>query len=154
MKVRNHIYIYEVSGYRDSNGKPGNKKHPVGKVDPETGREIFKPDFIPKLAQYGKSAPAHNDGEKGIFHIRDVKTSTVLNYGVTCFLDRIAQQIGLKEVLSSSCGSLGGELLTLAEYLICSEDPFAYCAHWIERERKPPEAGLYPPGVYRNCFMK
>jgi predicted transposase YbfD/YdcC len=35
--IENHVYIYEVSGYRDSNGNQRNKKHPVGKVDPETG---------------------------------------------------------------------------------------------------------------------
>jgi hypothetical protein len=132
MKVGNHVYIYEVSGYRDSNGKPRNKKHPVGKVDTETGREIFKPDFIPRLAQYGKSVPAQNNGEKGTFSIRDIKTSTIRDYGATYFLESIAQRIGLKEVLSATCGQLSGELLTLAEYLICSEDPFAYCAHWIE----------------------
>jgi hypothetical protein len=38
----------------------------------------------------------------------------------------------LKEALSAARGHLSGEILTLAEYLICSEDPFAYCAHWIE----------------------
>jgi hypothetical protein len=132
MKVGNHVYIYEVTGYRDSNGKPRNKKHPVGKLDPETGQEIFKPDFIPKLAQYGKSVPTHTNGEKERFSIRDIKTSTIRDYGATYFLESIAQQIGLKEVLSTTCGQLSGELLTLAEYLICSGDPFAYCAHWIE----------------------
>jgi hypothetical protein len=104
----------------------------VGKVDPETGREIFKPDFIPKLAQHGKPLPAQNNGDKGVFSIRGLKTLTIRDYGATYFLDRIARQIGLKEVLSSSCGHLSGEILTLAQYLICSEDPFAYCAHWIE----------------------
>jgi hypothetical protein len=132
MKVGKYIYIYEVSGYRDSNGKPRNKKHPVGKVDPETGQEIFKPDFIPKLTQYGKSMPAQDNGRKETFSIRDLKTSVIRDYGATYFLNCIAQQIGLKEVLSSSCGHLSGEILTLAHYLICSEDPFAYCAHWIE----------------------
>lgn len=132
MKVGKHLYIYEVSGYRDPNGKPRNKKHPVGKVDPETGREIFKPDFIPKLARYGKSMSAQDNGRKETFSIRDLKTSTIRDYGATYFLDSIARQIGLKDVLSSSCGQFGGELLTLAQYLICSEDPFAYCAHWIE----------------------
>jgi hypothetical protein len=129
MKVGNHIYIYEVSGYRDANGNPRNKKHPVGKVDPQTGQEIFKPDFIPRLAQYGKPLPAQHNGT---FSIRDLKTSTVRDYGATYFLDRIAHQIGLQEVLSASCGQVSGEILTLAQYLICSEDPFAYCAHWIE----------------------
>jgi transposase len=132
MKVGNHLYIYEVSGYRDSNGKPRNKKHPVGKVDPQTGEEIFKPEFVPKLARYGRPLPAQNKGGKETFSIRDLKSSTVRDYGAAYFLESIAQQIGLKEVLSSSCGQLCGELLTLAEYLICSEDPFAYCAHWIE----------------------
>jgi hypothetical protein len=132
MKVGNHVYIYEVTGYRDSKGKPRNIKHPVGKLDPETGQEIFKPDFIPKLAGYGKSVPTHTNGEKERFSIRDIKTSTIRDYGATYFLESIAQQIGLKEVLSATCGQLSGELLTLAEYLICSEDPFAYCAHWIE----------------------
>jgi transposase len=132
MKVGNHIYIYEVFGYRDSDGKPRNKKHPVGKVDPQTGQEIFKPDFIPKLAQYGKSVPAQNKEKKGGFSIQDLKTSTIRDYGATYFLEAIAEQIGLKEALAAALDNLSGEILTLAEYLICSEDPFAYCAHWIE----------------------
>jgi hypothetical protein len=35
MKVGRHSYIYEVTGFRDENGKPRNKKHPVGKIDPD-----------------------------------------------------------------------------------------------------------------------
>jgi RHS repeat-associated protein len=77
----------------------------------------------------GKPPPAQNNGT---FSIRDLKTSTIRDYGAAYFLESIAGQIGLKDVLSSSFGRLSGEILTLAEYLICSEDPFAYCAHWIE----------------------
>jgi hypothetical protein len=99
----------------------------VGKIDPQTGREIFKPDFIPNLARYGKPLPAQYNGT---FSIRDLRTSTIRDYGATYFLDCIAQRIGLKEVLSSSCRHLSREILTLAGYLICSEDPFAYCVHW------------------------
>jgi hypothetical protein len=132
MKVGKHLYIYEVSGYRDPNGNPRNKKHPVGKVDPQTGEEVFKPDFIPNLARYGRPAPGQNTGPKGAFSLRDLKTSTVRDYGASYFLESLAQRTGLKETLSASCGPLSGEILTLAEYLICSEDPFAYCAHWIE----------------------
>jgi hypothetical protein len=120
MKVGNHIHIYEVSGYRDSNGKPRNTKHPVGKVDPETGREIFKPDFIPKLAQYGRTPPAQHHQT---FSVRDPQTSTVRDYGAAYFLESIARRIGLKDALSSSRGQLSGEILTLAEYLIRGEDP-------------------------------
>jgi hypothetical protein len=65
MKVGNHVYIYEVSGYRDSNGKPRNKKHPVGKVDPETGQEIFKPDFIPSFHNTESPYPPKTAGKKG-----------------------------------------------------------------------------------------
>jgi len=133
MFVGKHEYIYEVTGYRNENGKPRNKKHPVGKVDPVTGEEIFKPEFYPKLAQYGKQAPAAPDIQaKKAFTKNEIRSSAVREYGAVYFLESIAEQIGLKEILSRAAGTQSREILTLAEYLVCSEDPFMYCAHWIE----------------------
>jgi hypothetical protein len=130
MKIGKHIYIYEAEGYRDADGKPRNKKHPVGKVDPATGEEIFKPEFLAKLPLYGKTIPT--PASKNRFTVRDIKTSTVHEYGATYFLEAIAEQIGLKEILYRVFGNFSWEISALAAYLICTEDPFAYIAHWIE----------------------
>jgi hypothetical protein len=145
MKVGTHVYIYEVEGYRDSNGNPRNKKHPVGKVDPQTGEEIFKTEFLPKLPAYGRKIPLQP--KKTSFTARDIKTSTVRDYGAAFFLDRIAEQTGLKEVLGASLGRFQKELLVLAEYLILSENPFAYIAHWIEETETEGGRTLSSPRV-------
>jgi hypothetical protein len=60
MKVGKHIYIYEVTGFRDANGKPRNKKHPVGKIDPDTGDAVYKPEYISRMAEAGTPLPARS----------------------------------------------------------------------------------------------
>jgi len=45
-KVGNNIYLYESESYRDENGKVKNKRRIVGKLDPISGKRIFKPEYI------------------------------------------------------------------------------------------------------------
>jgi hypothetical protein len=50
-----------------------------------------------------------------MFSTRDLKTSTIREYGATYFLESIAERIGLQDALSAACGHLSGEILTLAK---------------------------------------
>lgn len=36
-KVGNYVYLYESVSYRNAEGKPRNKRVPIGKIDPATG---------------------------------------------------------------------------------------------------------------------
>jgi hypothetical protein len=53
VKVGKHTYLYEATAYRDENGKPRNKKHPIGKIDPLTGERIYKPEYLARMARAG-----------------------------------------------------------------------------------------------------
>jgi transposase len=133
MKVGGHVYIYEVSGFRDENGRPRNTKHPVGKLDPDTGETVYKPEYILKMAQAGTPLPAKTVKalpEK--FSVAEVRKSCVKDYGNTYFLEQIAKSIGLLDILAQTVPEHWNPIFTLASYLVCSEDPFMYCSHWIE----------------------
>jgi hypothetical protein len=99
LKVGKHIYIYEVEGFRNADGKPRNKKHPVGKVDQETGEEVFKKDFYPKLPQYGRTAPVHGKGgKKELFSVNYVKTPGFRG-------KRILEKNAVKRIVAQGCFS-------------------------------------------------
>jgi transposase len=138
MKVGKHIYIYEVCGFRDANGNSRNKKHPVGKIDPRSGEPVYKPEYIAKMADAGspvKLSPRP-------FEIADIRQSAIKEYGSFYFLHAIAELIGLKQILSQAMTSCWQEIFTLASYLICSEDPFMYCEHWVETNETLPTGSL------------
>jgi hypothetical protein len=133
MKVGRHVYIYEVSGFRDENGRPRNTKHPVGKLDPDTGEPIYKPEYILRMAQAGTPLPVKT--VKAVpekFSVAEVRKSCLKDYGNTYFLEQIAKSIGLLDILEQTLPELGNAIFTLASYLVCSEEPFMYCSHWIE----------------------
>jgi transposase len=132
MKVGMHTYLYEVTAYRDQNGKPRNRKHPIGKVDPATGENIYKPEYISKMAEAGTPVIVPEpSGRPKVFTEEQVKRSSIKEYGAYCFMQLIADSIGLKKILSESAPKYWSEIFTLASYMICSEDPFMYCSHWI-----------------------
>jgi transposase len=143
MKVGTHIYIYEVTGFRDAQGKSRNKKHPVGKIDPVTGEPVYKPEYIAKMAGTGTPiAIAPTPKQPAAFGIKDIKNSIIKEYGAYYFLAAIAESIGLKAILSKSVAAYWTEILTLAIYFICSEDPCMYCAHWVETTETLPVGDL------------
>lgn len=46
----NTIYVYEVTAYRNEEGKPRNRKKVIGKIDPETGEMIPTREYKKKDA--------------------------------------------------------------------------------------------------------
>ena len=49
-KVGNHIYLYESISYRNKDGKPRNKRTPIGKIDLITGQPKYKPEYLDRMA--------------------------------------------------------------------------------------------------------
>ncbi|GHU47968.1 IS4 family transposase [Spirochaetia bacterium] len=143
MKVGKYTYIYEVTGFRDANGKSRNKKHPVGKIDPVSGAAIYKPEYIARMLAAGTPITiAPTKIPPNTFSINDIKNSTIKEYGAYYFLSAIAESIGLKTILRETATAYWAELLTLAIYLIYTEEPFMYCAHWIETTETQPVGDL------------
>ena len=52
-------------------------------------------------------------------------------YGVFWFLRKIAEQIGLLDILQQAFPALWQELFTIASYLIVSDKPVMYCEDWL-----------------------
>ncbi len=52
-KVGKHTYLYESISYRDADGKPRNKRQPIGKLDPVTGEPIYKPEYLERMRNEG-----------------------------------------------------------------------------------------------------
>ncbi|MDR3301953.1 MAG: hypothetical protein LBT01_05395, partial [Spirochaetaceae bacterium] len=78
MKVGKHIYLYEVTGFRNANGNPRNKKYPVGKIDPDTGDAVYKPEYISRMAKAGTPLPARNATVlPETFTVSDIRKSTI-----------------------------------------------------------------------------
>jgi transposase len=142
MKVGKYTYLYEAKSYRNSDGKPRSVKYPVGKVDPVTREYVYKPEYIARMAQAG-TPPEVNERKPGVtFTEEELKNSSIREYGTYYFLDALADTTGLKNVLRMSAPESWTELLTLAIYLICTEDPLMYCNYWVESTETLPTGSL------------
>ena len=53
-KVGKQIYLYESVSYRNEEGKPRNKRTPIGKIDPLTGQPRYKLEYLERMAAEGK----------------------------------------------------------------------------------------------------
>lgn len=134
MKVGKYTYLYEGVSYRDKNGQPRSQKQSVGKVDSITGEYIYKPEYLERMAKAGMPVKTVEPKIKPeiTFTIEDIRKSSVREYGAYYFLSAIAEKLGVKTVLEAAIPECWIELLTLAIYLICTEDPFLYCSRWLE----------------------
>jgi len=144
MKVGKYTYLYEGTSFRNKEGKPRSEKLSVGKVDPITGEYKYKPEYLERMAKAGKSVIMVEPKIKSeiTFTVKDIQKSSVREYGAYYFLSAIAEEIGLKTVLKAAVPECWTELLTLAIYLICTEDPFLYCSRWIESTETLPVGSL------------
>ena len=130
-QVGKHKYVYLIHGFRDKNGKVKQKRISVGKVDPNTGKQIFKPECYELLREAGIDAiPAE---EMKTFSISDVKKSSVRSYGLFRLLKCIADDVRLSTVLKNTIPEYWEEILTLAMYMVSTRDPLMYCQDWLEK---------------------
>ena len=101
------IYLYEVTSYWDKEKKQARQKRKyIGKKDNDTG-EIITPlkSRKPKLCQ---------------------------DYGSTYLLDKISENIKLKEILQRVFPDKYNEILSLAYYSICENKALYYYEEWKE----------------------
>lgn len=138
-KVGDHIYLYESTSYRNEEGKPRNKRIPIGKIDPATGQPVYKPEYLARMAASGATVEMAASAQS--FTVEEIRQSSVLEFGAVYLLQSIAQQIGLLNALQSALPHIHQEVFTLACYLITSGDPFLYCEEWVSKTSCPHDIG-------------
>ncbi|MEW6616798.1 MAG: IS1634 family transposase [Thermodesulfobacteriota bacterium] len=127
-RVGDKIYLYESVSFRNADGKPRNKRVPIGKIDPKTGNPLYKPEYLERMAE--KGTPIEIPATSLTFCIEDIKRSSIRDYGAFYLFKSIAESSGLLGVLQDSLPN-SNEVFNLACYLISSGDPFLYCEEWI-----------------------
>lgn len=130
-KVGDKIYLYESVSYRNAQGKPRNRRVPIGKIDPLTDQPIYKPDYIARMAAAGVFLEVAASVES--FTLEEIRRSSVLEFGAQYLLQNIAMQIGLLDALQNTLPKVHVEIFTLACYLVSSGDPFLYCDEWLSK---------------------
>jgi hypothetical protein len=110
-------------------------------IDPDTGDEYYKQDYIDRLKQEGK--PTDNIKiwrDQREARIADIDTmalaqeilATVKNFGLSYFLQSIAENTGVVEVLKQSVAKCWQKIIVLACYLVAEDKAVAYCSDWTE----------------------
>jgi len=130
-KIGDKIYLYESVSYRNDEGKPRNKRVPIGKIDPSTGQSIYKPEYLARMAASGTVVEMAASVQT--FTPEDIRQSSVLEFGAMYLLQGIAQQTGLLSALQSALPNVDQAVFTLACYLVTSGDPFLYCEEWLSK---------------------
>ena len=85
-KSGNYMYLYESESYRDEDGKVRNRRRIIGKVDPTTGKHIYKPEYIKEKGLHMTDEAASTSE---VYSVMDVKHSIVKEYGVFYLLNGI-----------------------------------------------------------------
>ena len=128
-KVGDKIYLYESVSFRNADGKPRNKRVPIGKIDPVTGNPVYKPEYLADMAK--KGTPIEIPTATMMFSIDDIQHSFIKDYGAFYLFQSIAKSTGLLRVLEDALPNYWQEIFNLACYLISSGDPFLYCEDWL-----------------------
>ena len=129
-KVGKYTYIYESESYRDENGKPQTRKTPIGRIDPDTGLPVYRPEYLERIRETGKQ-PEISDSQT--FSVADIKASKILEHGVFSLLSGISKKIGLESIVRDSFPELWEQILSLAFYIVATGDPAMYCEDWISK---------------------
>jgi hypothetical protein len=118
-------------------------------IDPDTGDEYFKQEYIDQLKREGKTtsgmkvwidqrkcAPTQVK-ESDLDALAQEILGTVKNYGLAYFLQSIAQNIGLAQILKQAIPRHWQRILVLACYLVAEDKPTLYCSDWVEENDCP-----------------
>ena len=105
-KINKQIYVYEITSYWDKVKKqPRQYRKYIGKKNPDTG-EIIKTS-----------------------HSRQPVNSS--NYGNVFFLDKIAQRLGLTDILKKAFEDIWEEILTMAFFQVSEKSALYLCEYWL-----------------------
>ena len=139
-RVGDKIYLYESVSFRNEDGKPRNKRVPIGKIDPSTNKPIYKAEYLVRMvessAQFEEVAPLKT------FTVDDIRQSSVLEFGAQYLFKNIAQNIGLLDALQTALPNTHQEIFMLACFLVASGDPFLYCEEWLSKTAHPKISSL------------
>jgi transposase len=128
-KVGKYQYIYLADGYRNERGEPRQHRTPIGKIDPATGEKVYKQSHIDKCRADGKPIPAVTDTP--LYSVDDLRGSSVKAYGLSYFMRKVSEKVGLTGALASAIPRKWQEILTLAMFMIASGDPLMHCNDWL-----------------------
>jgi len=116
-RIGRYTYLYESTSFWNSNSKyPDNRKKSVGMIDPDTGDEYYKQEYIDRLKQEGKPTDDmkvwrdHRQAsisEPDTMALAQEILGTVKNYGLSYFLQSIAENTGLWKYCASLFRSAG-----------------------------------------------
>ncbi|MDR3205314.1 MAG: transposase [Deltaproteobacteria bacterium] len=134
-KIGKYIYLYESESYRDKNGKPQTRKVSIGKIDPQTGNPIYKPEYLARAAGTTKQQDFSNEK---LFSEKDIKESQIREYGAFYLMEAISAEIGLTNTLKSVLPETWEKALILAFYMIASGEPAMYCEDWLRKTESLP----------------
>ena len=134
VKVGKYTYLYESVSYRDENGKPRNNRKLIGKIDPNTGKYVFKPEYLERMVAKGDPVKIAPEAQPfaPLFTMSDIQQSSIRNFGTFYLYQRLAEQIGLLGVLRKAFPGYWEEVFNLAAYLVSTGDPFNYCEDWLD----------------------
>ncbi len=136
-RVGIYTYLYESVSFRDELGRPRNKKTKVGKVDQNTGRDIYTPEYIERMAQEGISLPVPEPVSIPNNRTPEELTmeilSSVRSYGAYYLLSSIAEKTGVLAVLSKTLLKVWQQILNLACFMVATGDPLMYCEDWLSQ---------------------
>ena len=145
--IKGHVYLYESESYRDEKGQPRSKRILIGKIDPETGAPTYKQEYIERMDAEGKTI---DDGQyEKRYSKNDVKHSRIKELGASYLYTKIAERIGLLEVLRESLPDYWQQIFTLACFLVSNDDPMMYCADWVEKTDGLPQTAVSASSVSR-----
>ena len=114
--VGKYKYAYHIGkGYRNSNGKPTSVRTAIGKLD-DSGMLIPNENYF----EIYQKTPVQTS----------VEVDSIVNFGDFFLMDRIADDIGLKQVLRNVFGEIGDEVLLLAIYLSLTGQALYRCDAW------------------------
>jgi len=128
-KVGDKIYLYESVSYRNEERKPRNKRKSIGKIDSITGRPVYKPEYLDRMAAAGRPIAVMPTAS---FTVEDICRSSIRDYGAFYLFQNLAERTGLLSVLSEALPDCWEEVFNLSSYLISTGDPFSYCEDWLE----------------------
>ena len=134
-RVGKYVYLYESRSYRDSEGKPQNQKTSIGKLDPLTGEPVYKPEYLERVRGTDKQPPT---GALKQYSENDIRNSTIKDFGGFYLLESISGEIGLTDVLKASLPDIWEKVITLAFYMVCTDEPAMYCEDWLMRTESLP----------------
>lgn len=139
VKSRGQTYLYESESYRNEEGKPRNRRVCIGKIDSKTGREIYHESYLEKMRKAGTPIVPYDDEPQ--FSVNDVKNAVQKECGLTYFLHKISEKIGLQKVIEISNEALASEIYTLAAHLVVNGNAFTHCKDWLENADLPYSVG-------------